>query len=87
MNYFSITFLLVFFVKRDPGQNVITVFSELWPPRGFLLLFFQTRAQASKHSGHKDKQPKETWLSPHARDNQHLKWRSDPTIGHGVIEY
>jgi hypothetical protein len=38
-------------------------------------------------SGHKDKQPKETWLSPHARNNQHLKWRSDPTIGRGDIEY
>jgi len=37
---------------------------------GFFFFFFQTHAQARKHSGHKDKQPKETWLSPHARDKQ-----------------
>ena len=37
---------------------------------GVFLFLFQTCAQASKHSSHKDKQPKETWLSPHARDIQ-----------------
>jgi hypothetical protein len=54
---------------------------------GVSTFFFSNSAQASKHSGHKDKQPKETWLLPHERDNQHLKWRSDPTIGRGDIEY
>jgi hypothetical protein len=60
---------------------------------GFFFLFFQTGAQASKHSGHKDKQrlspPGRSigkysispgrWLSPHARVNQlQVGSRGDP---------
>jgi hypothetical protein len=37
---------------------------------GYFFFFVQTRVQASKHSGHKDMQPKKTWLSPHAHDKQ-----------------
>jgi hypothetical protein len=54
------------------------------------LVFFFKLARKPANSGHKDKQPKETWLSPppHARDNQlQVKRRSDPTIGRGDIEY
>jgi hypothetical protein len=51
-------------------------------------VFFFKLARKPANSGHKDKQPKETWLSPHARDNQlQVKRRSDPTIGREDIEY